>query len=81
MKNLKRLTIGFLLSLFLVGMSGCTIIHTTGKTKKEHPVFKVHPRNNGKKKGHDKHKHDEHKHDKKKHDEGKGKHGKGHDKH
>jgi G3E family GTPase len=52
-------------------MSSCTIIHTTEKTKKKHPVFKVHLKNSDKKKGHDKHKHD-----KKKHDEEKG-----HDKH
>jgi hypothetical protein len=43
-------------------MSSCTIIHTTEKTKKKHPVFRVHPKNSDKKKGHDKHKHDKKKH-------------------
>jgi hypothetical protein len=79
MKNLKRLTIGFLLSIFLVGMSSCLTINTGTKSRKDHPVFKVHPKNNGKKKGHYKFKYDKKKHDEGKHD--KGKKGKGHDKH
>lgn len=57
MKNLKRVSIWALFSIFLISMSACASISTNGNTSKKHPVFKVHPKNNGKKKGHDKHKH------------------------
>lgn len=62
MKKLKQLLGSSLLVFLLFGMNSCTTIQAPAKTKKDHPVFKVHPKNNGKKKGHDKHKkHQKHK--------------------